>query len=136
MASRFTIHIEGLLEVLADSGDTMVAPSLSSDKPAVKSRRHVPLLVGVLIAAVVAGGYLAWQHFAHNHRTAVAEAPPPIPAIAATVQKQNLPIVLTGIGNVAALNSATGKASSRRSSIREIVRLIVSAERAWQPVPA
>jgi membrane fusion protein, multidrug efflux system len=32
---------------------------------------------------------------------------PPIPVIAATVQKQNFPIVLTSIGNVAALNSAT-----------------------------
>jgi multidrug efflux system membrane fusion protein len=35
------------------------------------------------------------------------EAPPPVPVIAATVQKQNFPIVLTGIGNVTALNSAT-----------------------------
>jgi len=84
----------------------MVAPSVSSDKPAVKNRRYTPLLVG-LIAAVAAGGYLGWQHFAHNPAAAVAEAPSPVPVIAATVQKQNFPIVLTGIGNVAALNSAT-----------------------------
>jgi membrane fusion protein, multidrug efflux system len=38
---------------------------------------------------------------------AVADAPPPVPVIAATVEKQNFPIVLTGIGNVVALNSAT-----------------------------
>jgi multidrug efflux system membrane fusion protein len=85
----------------------MVASSVSSDRPATKSRPHVPLLVGLLIAAVAAGGYLGWQHFAHNSPAAVAEAPPPVPVIAATVQKQNFPIVLTGIGNVAALNSAT-----------------------------
>jgi multidrug efflux system membrane fusion protein len=84
----------------------MVASSVTSDKTAVKSRRHVPLLVGLLIAAA-AGGYLGWQHFAHKPGAAVAEAPPPVPVIAATVQKQNFPIVLTGIGNVTALNSAT-----------------------------
>src|SRR5215469_1208143 len=108
MASRFTIHAEGLLRALADSGDSMVAPSVSSEKPTAESRRRAPLLVGLLIAAVAAGGYLAWQHFfAPNPAAAVAEAPPPVPVIAATVQKQNFPIVLTGIGNVAALNSAT-----------------------------
>ena len=83
----------------------MVASSVS--KPAAKNRRHAPLFVGLLIAAVAAGGYLGWRHFAHNADPAVAEDPPAVPVIAATVQKQNFPIVLTGIGNVAALNSAT-----------------------------
>jgi multidrug efflux system membrane fusion protein len=55
---------------------------------------------------VVAAGYLGWQHFAHSP-IAAPEPTPPVPVIAATVQKQNFPIVLTGIGNVAALNSAT-----------------------------
>jgi membrane fusion protein, multidrug efflux system len=86
----------------------MVAPSISSDKPtAKKNRRLASLLVGLAIGAAAAGGYLGWQHFAHNSGAAVAGAPPPVPVIAATVQKQNFPIVLTGIGNVAALNSAT-----------------------------
>ena len=88
----------------------MVAPSVSTDKPVVKNRRHAPLLVGLLIAAVAAGGslggYLGWQHFA-RHPAPVAADPPAVPVIAATVQKQNFPIVLTGIGNVVALNSAT-----------------------------
>jgi membrane fusion protein, multidrug efflux system len=85
----------------------MVAPSVSSDKPVVKNRRHAPLLLGLLIAAVAAGGYLGWRHFAHHPAAAVAADPPAVPVIAATVQKQNFPIVLIGIGNVAALNSAT-----------------------------
>jgi membrane fusion protein, multidrug efflux system len=85
----------------------MVVPSVSSDKPAVKSRRHAPLLVGLLLVAVGAGGYLGWQHFAGSPGATVAANPPAVPVIAATVQKQNFPIVLTGIGNVAALNSAT-----------------------------
>src|SRR5260370_11588820 len=95
----------------------MVAPSVSSDKPAVKNRRHAPLLVGLLIAAVAAGGYLGWQHSAHNPRAAVAEAPPPLPLIVATGQKKNFPIVLTGIGNVAALHSATGRSMVPRPII-------------------
>jgi len=56
--------------------------------------------------AVASGAYLGWEHFAHRPNVAPAP-PPPVPVIAATVQKQNFPIVLTGIGNVAAQNSAT-----------------------------
>jgi len=57
--------------------------------------------------AVVTGGYLGWQHLSHSPSAAKPEPAPPVPVIAATVQQQNFPIVLTGIGNVAALNSAT-----------------------------
>src|SRR5690242_10928404 len=39
MASRFTIRTEGLLGSLADSGDPMVAPSVSSDRSAL-SKKH------------------------------------------------------------------------------------------------
>jgi multidrug efflux system membrane fusion protein len=57
--------------------------------------------------AVVSGGYLGWQHFARSPAVGKPEAPPPIPVIATTVQQRDFPIVLTGIGNVTALNSAT-----------------------------
>jgi membrane fusion protein, multidrug efflux system len=82
----------------------VVAPSVS-DHPAVKSRRRAPLIFGLVAAA--AGGYLGWQHFAHDPGEAEPTPPPPVPVIAATVKQQNFPIVQTGIGNVAALNSAT-----------------------------
>lgn len=85
----------------------MVTPSIPSGKPAGKKKRHVRLLTGLLIAAVAAGGYLGWLHFAHDSDAATAAAPPPVPVIAATVQQRDFPIVLTGIGNVTALNSAT-----------------------------
>ena len=75
-------------------------PSLS------KRRRRSPPLVGLVMIAVVAAGYLGWQHFAHPTHVAT-EPPPPVPVIPAMVQKQNFPIVLTGIGNVTALNLAT-----------------------------
>jgi membrane fusion protein, multidrug efflux system len=68
--------------------------------------RRLPALVGLAMIAVLVVGYLGWQHFAANPR--LSPAPPgPIPVIATKVQKQNFPIVLTGIGNVTALNSAT-----------------------------
>ena len=84
----------------------MAAPSLS-DKPAVKSGRRAPLLVGLLVAAVAIGSYLGWQHFVHSPGAVAPQPLPPVPVIATTVKQQNFPIVLTGIGNVAALNSAT-----------------------------
>src|ERR1700740_1770778 len=84
----------------------MTASPLATDRPTAKHGRRAPLLVGLVMIAVAAGGYLGWRHFANAPR-APAAPPPPVPVIAAAVQKQNFPIVLTGIGNVAALNSAT-----------------------------
>jgi len=82
-----------------------VSPAITQASRA-KRRRRARLLVGLVMIAVVAAGYLGWQHFAHPTHVAT-EPPPPVPVIPAMVQKQNFPIVLTGIGNVAALNSAT-----------------------------
>src|SRR5271156_4241580 len=84
----------------------MTASLVTTDRPAAKHRRRPPLLVGLAMIAILSGGYLGWQHFAHSP-AAKQEPTPPVPVIATTVQKQNFPIVLTGIGNVAALNSAT-----------------------------
>ena len=84
----------------------MTVQSIASDKPAVKSRRRAFLLVGSLMVMAAAAG-LGWQHFAHRPAAEKLEPAPRVPVIAATVQQQNFPIVLTGIGNVAALNSAT-----------------------------
>jgi multidrug efflux system membrane fusion protein len=84
----------------------MTASPAISERPRAKQRRRPPLLVGLVLIALLAAGYLGWQHFADRPR--VAPTPmPPVPVIATTVQKQNFPIVLTGIGYVTALNSAT-----------------------------
>jgi multidrug efflux system membrane fusion protein len=82
------------------------ASSAGSDKLAAKHTRRPPLLVGLVMIAVVAAGYFGWQQFTHSPRLPPAP-PPPVPVIAATVQQSNFPIVLTGIGNVTALNTAT-----------------------------
>jgi len=67
-----------------------------------------PYLVAVIVMiAAIAAGYLGWRHFAHGSAAATSEPPPPVPVIATTVREQNFPIVLTGVGNVTALNSAT-----------------------------
>ena len=73
--------------------------------PAAKHRRP-PMLVGLAMIAAVSAGYLGWQHFARSP-SRVPEPPAPVPVIAMTVQQRDFPIVLTGIGNVTALNSAT-----------------------------
>jgi len=85
----------------------MTSSPAVTDQPAARQGRRAPLLVGVVMIAVVAGGYLGWQHFAHGPSAGKPEAPPAVPVIATTVQQQNFPIVLTGIGNVTALNTAT-----------------------------
>jgi multidrug efflux system membrane fusion protein len=85
---------------------TSVSPA-TAERSAAQRRRRPPLLIGLVMIAVVAGGYGLWQHFAHRPAAATPKPPPPVPVIATAVQKQNFPIVLTGIGNVTALNSAT-----------------------------
>jgi multidrug efflux system membrane fusion protein len=85
----------------------MTASPLTTDRPAAKRGRSAPLLVGLVIIAVASGGYLGWQHFAHGPSAVKPEPPPPVPVIAATVQQHDFPIVLTGIGTVTALNTAT-----------------------------
>ena len=95
----------------------MTASPLTTDRLAAKHGRRAPLLAGLVMIAVAAGGYLGWQHFAHSPAAAKPEPVPPVPIIAATVQKQNFPIVLTGIGNVTALNSATVRSMITESII-------------------
>src|ERR1700731_1496989 len=85
----------------------MTASPLTTVGPAVKHGWRAPLIVGLVMIAVACGGYLGWQHFSHGPSAAKPEPPPAVPVIATTVQQQNFPIVLTGIGNVTALNSAT-----------------------------
>src|SRR5271169_3550098 len=84
----------------------MTASPVVTERPTDKHRRPPPLLVALLVIAVATAGYLGWQHFAHSP-SAAPGLPAPVPVIATTVQQRNFPIVLTGIGNVTALNSAT-----------------------------
>jgi membrane fusion protein, multidrug efflux system len=63
--------------------------------------------IGLPLLAAVAAGYLGWQHFAQPRPGAQPAPPPPVPVIATTVQQRDFPIVLSGVGNVMALNSAT-----------------------------
>jgi multidrug efflux system membrane fusion protein len=85
----------------------MASPSFPSDKPATNHRRRRHLLAGLIIILVASGGYLGWQHFAPSPGDATTPPSLPVPVIATTVQQHDFPIVLTGVGNVTALNSAT-----------------------------
>ena len=85
----------------------MSTPSIASDKPAADHRRRRHLFAGLVMILVASGGYLGWQHFAPSPRDATMPVPPPVPVIATTVQQHDFPIVLTGLGTVTALNTAT-----------------------------
>jgi membrane fusion protein, multidrug efflux system len=63
------------------------------------------VLVGFILIALLAGGYLGWQHFVNRPSAAKPEPTPPVPVISTTLQQRDFPIVLTGIGTVTALNT-------------------------------
>jgi len=75
----------------------MTASPVTTDRPAAKHRRRPPLLVGLVMIAVVSGGYLSWRHFARSPGTSMQQPAPLVPVIATTVQERDFPIVLTGI---------------------------------------
>src|SRR6516162_4078229 len=85
----------------------MTTSPVTTDRPAAKHRRRPPLLVGLVMIAVVSGGYLSWRHSARSPGTSMQQPAPLVPVIATTVQERDFPIVLTGIGTVTALNTAT-----------------------------
>jgi membrane fusion protein, multidrug efflux system len=64
------------------------------------------LALTVAVIALLTGG--AALYLRQDREQLPASAPPqPIPVIATTVQQRDVPIVLTGLGTVAALNTAT-----------------------------
>src|SRR6476469_5828021 len=81
--------------------------SVPSAKTGRRFGRRRQLLVGFGLLVAVSGSYLGWRHFAHNPSVAMPEPDPPVPVIATTVEQRDFPIVLTGIGTVTALNTAT-----------------------------
>ena len=83
------------------------------------ARRQVPAgtrrwaklaMIAVTIAVLLAGGATVYVRRVEERAPVAKPPPPPVPVIATTVQKQDFPIVLTGIGNVTALNTATVRA--------------------------
>src|SRR5438128_191663 len=85
----------------------MTASSVTSEKPATKHRRRPNLVAGLVMIVVVSGAYLGWRHLAHSPDAGTSAPALAVPVIATTVQQHDLPIVLTGIGTVTALNTAT-----------------------------
>jgi multidrug efflux system membrane fusion protein len=65
------------------------------------------LFIGVGLLVLLSGAYLGVQRLMQSAGPLVVHPAPAVPVIATTVQQRAFPIVLTGIGNVTALNSAT-----------------------------
>jgi multidrug efflux system membrane fusion protein len=62
--------------------------------------------IGGAAVAILAAGIIVYSRSDVDHAPEAA-APQPVPVIATTVQKQDVPIILTGLGTVTALNTAT-----------------------------
>jgi membrane fusion protein, multidrug efflux system len=62
--------------------------------------------LGIVAVVVLVGGGLA-TYLRSGQEQAPTAAPQPVPVIAATVRQHDVPIVLTGLGTVTALNTAT-----------------------------
>src|ERR1700730_15648144 len=71
------------------------------------ARSWTKLLIGVVTVALLGGGLTVYFRHVEERVPVATPAPPPVPVIATTVQQHDFPIVLTGIGTVTALNTAT-----------------------------
>ena len=79
----------------------------ATDHAPISTRRGPKLGLSLLTVVILAGGATAYFRHVEQRAPVAAPAPPPVPVIATTVQQQNFPIVVTGVGNVTALNTAT-----------------------------
>jgi multidrug efflux system membrane fusion protein len=70
------------------------------------TRRAISKPALALIACGVAAAGVAYVALAPQPQS-TPQAPPPIPVVTAVVHQQNVPIILTGLGTVQALNAAT-----------------------------
>lgn len=70
-----------------------------------KQRSGLGLAAAVVI--LIAAGVFYWRSERDRAAPTTAAADPPIPVIATTVQRHDVPIVLTGLGTITALNTAT-----------------------------
>jgi len=67
-------------------------------------RRPIVISTVLLTAVLAGGGALALVHGSASKMTA-APAPPPVPVVAGTVDRHDVPIYLTGVGTVIAYNT-------------------------------
>ncbi len=71
------------------------------------ARRWAKLAISLAAVALVAGGATIYFRHVEGRAPVAPPRPPPVPVIATTVEQHDFPIVLTGIGTVTALNTAT-----------------------------
>ena len=78
-----------------------------ADHSLLVTRRWAKLTLPLAIMVLLAGGASVYFRHLEEQAPVAAPPPPPVPVIATTVRQQDFPIVVTGVGNVTALNTAT-----------------------------
>jgi multidrug efflux system membrane fusion protein len=88
----------------------MTNSSIAAARPA-QARRLRHVLSGLVLIAVIGGGYAGWHsRFVINSRAAPLPAPPPaVPAQVSPAERRDVPVYLTGLGTVQAFNTVTVK---------------------------
>ncbi|MBP1179766.1 efflux RND transporter periplasmic adaptor subunit [Methylobacterium sp. PvR107] len=85
----------------------MGTPASSTEGQAPRSPRHGLWKVTVAVLVLGSVGVAAYRHEGAPRPAPDAGAPAPVPVVTAAVRKQDVPIILTGVGTVNALNVAT-----------------------------
>jgi multidrug efflux system membrane fusion protein len=67
--------------------------------------RRTPIIAGVLLTIILAGGAAFAVMPGSAAKTSAVAAPPPVPIVAGTVAQHDVPIYLTGVGTVIAYNT-------------------------------
>ncbi|WP_375459277.1 efflux RND transporter periplasmic adaptor subunit [uncultured Enterovirga sp.] len=85
-----------------------VDSSPRSDDPELRPRSRAFLWgkLGVAAIVVAALGFAVERHFAGEASKQAAAPPPAVPVVTTAVQQQDVPIIVTGLGTVQALNTA------------------------------
>jgi membrane fusion protein, multidrug efflux system len=78
----------------------------ADDRPAM-SRARKKLLLACAAVVLLAGGVIGYWVRSDRGQTPVAASPQPVPVIAIKVRQHDVPIIVSGLGTVTALNSAT-----------------------------
>jgi len=110
------------------SGDTeendedIVDEAINSQTNEHRRRRRWWIRLLVTLVAFIAAAWLIVHFFHGSNKAANVTGPPPLPVVAATARIGNMPVYLSGLGSVTALNTVTVRTRVDGELLRFLVR--------------